>query len=140
VWSGSDNRQYKDNPQVEQVGSFHLFLVWCLCFEMIYLWWYFIKSLLNDETTMKCVIEFVMIVELTKKCQLSSGWMLKQWRKCYCSKMTCLRWIYYCVAMNIKPTMRCWLGYYEFVLLMKGTMSITKDFLLYFIECNCDKW
>jgi hypothetical protein len=24
---------------------------------MIYLWWYIIKSLLNDETMMKCLIE-----------------------------------------------------------------------------------
>jgi hypothetical protein len=35
---GSDHHQDEDNPQVEQVGGFHLFLVWCLCFEMIYLW------------------------------------------------------------------------------------------------------
>jgi hypothetical protein len=54
--------------------------------------------------------------------------------------MTCLRWTYYCVAMNIKRTMRCWLGYYEFGLLMNGSMSITKDLRLYFIGCNCDKW
>jgi len=54
--------------------------------------------------------------------------------------MTCLRWIYYYVAMNIKPAMKCWLGYYEFGLLMKGSMSITKDFLLYYIEYNWDKW
>jgi len=53
-----------------------------LCFEIIYLWCYFIISLLNDETTMKCVIEFLMIVELTRKCRSSSGWMLKQWQKC----------------------------------------------------------
>ena len=54
--------------------------------------------------------------------------------------MTCLRWIYYCATMNIKPTMRCGLGYYEFGLLMNGSMSITKDPLLYFIECNSDEW
>jgi hypothetical protein len=41
--------------------------------------------------------------------------------------------IYYCVAMNIKPTMRYWLDYYEFGLLMKGSMRILKDLLLYFI-------
>jgi hypothetical protein len=31
--------------------------------------------------------------------------------------------------------MRCWFGYYEFELLMNGSMSITND-----IECNCDEW
>ena len=54
--------------------------------------------------------------------------------------MTCLRWIYYCVAMKIKLTMRCGLGYYEFGLLMNGSMSSKKDLLLYFIECICDEW
>jgi hypothetical protein len=54
--------------------------------------------------------------------------------------MTCLRWIYYCVVMKIKLTMRCGLGYYEFGLLMNGSMSSTKDLLLYFIECICDEW
>jgi hypothetical protein len=68
---------------------------------MIYLWWNFIESMLNEETTMKCLNEF---------------------------------------STNIKPTMRCWLGYYEFRLLMNDSMSITKDLLLYFIECNCDEW
>jgi len=72
----------KDKPQVEQVGGFHLFLLWCLCFEMIYLWWYFIKSLLNEDMTMKCLIEFLMIVETTMKCRSGSCWMLKQWWKC----------------------------------------------------------
>jgi hypothetical protein len=43
-------------------------------------------------------------------------------------------------VMNIKLTMRCWLGYYEFGLLKNGCMSITKDILLYFIECNYDEW
>jgi hypothetical protein len=42
--------------------------------------------------------------------------------------------------MNIKPIMRCWLGYYEFGLLMNGSMSIKEDLLLYFIECNYDEW
>jgi hypothetical protein len=45
-------------------------------------WWYFIKSLLNDETMMKCLIEFVMIIKTTMKYRLSSWWMLKQWQKC----------------------------------------------------------
>jgi hypothetical protein len=54
--------------------------------------------------------------------------------------MTCLRWIYYCVAMNIKWTMRCGLSYYKFGLLTNGCMSITKDLLMYFIECNYDEW
>jgi len=75
----SDLRSSKDTLQEEWVGGFHLFLVWCLCFEIIYLWWYFIKSLLNDETTMKCLIEVLMIVEMTMKCRLGSCWMLKQW-------------------------------------------------------------
>jgi len=34
--------------------------------------------------------------------------------------------IYYCVLLN--------------VIVMNGCMNITKDLLLYFIECNCDKW
>jgi hypothetical protein len=48
--------------------------------------------------------------------------------------MTHLRWIYiyYCVVMNTKPNMRCCLGYYEFGLLMNGSMSVMKDLLLYF--------
>jgi hypothetical protein len=54
--------------------------------------------------------------------------------------MTYLKWIYYRVAMNIKPTIRCWLGYYELGLLTNGCISITKDLLLYFIECKCDEW
>jgi hypothetical protein len=40
---------------------------------MIYLWWFIIKSLLNDEMTMKCLIEFLMIVETTMK-YWSSYW------------------------------------------------------------------
>ena len=42
----------------------------------------FYKSLLNEETMMKCLIEFLMIVEMTMKCRTSSYWMLKQWWKC----------------------------------------------------------
>ena len=42
----------------------------------------FIKSLLNDETKKKCLIEFLMIVETTMKCRSSSWWILKQWWKC----------------------------------------------------------
>jgi len=34
--------------------------------------------------------------------------------------------IYFCVLLN--------------VIVMNGCMNITKDLLLYFIECNCDKW
>jgi hypothetical protein len=60
---GSDLLQEKDTLRMEQVGGSHLFLIWCLCFEMIYLWWYIIKSLLNNETTMMCLIEFWMIIE-----------------------------------------------------------------------------
>jgi hypothetical protein len=37
-----------------------------------------------------------------------------------------LRKIYYCVFLN--------------VIVMNGCMNITKDLLLYFIECNCDEW
>jgi EamA domain-containing membrane protein RarD len=124
---------------VEQVGGFHISLLWSLCFKMIYLWWSFIKSLLNDETTMKCLIEFLMIVETTMQCRSSSWGMLKQWQRCSSSEMTYLRWIYYCIAINDKLTMRCWLGYYEFRLLMNGCISIRKDLPLYFIECNCDE-
>jgi len=54
--------------------------------------------------------------------------------------MPCLKWMYYRVAMNIKPTMRCWLGYYEFRLLTNGCMSISNDLLLYFIKSNCEEW
>jgi hypothetical protein len=53
--------------------------------------------------------------------------------------MTCLKWIYYYVAMNIKPTMRCWLDYYEFRIMMNGCMSFIKDLLLYFMGCNYDE-
>ena len=69
----------EQRPNEEWVSGFHLFLVWCLCFEIIYLWWYFIKSLLNDEMMMKCLIEFLMIVKNTMKFWSCSCWMLKQW-------------------------------------------------------------
>jgi len=32
------------------------------------------------------------------------------------------------------------MGYYEFGLLMNGSISITKDLLLYFIRCKFDEW
>jgi hypothetical protein len=37
-----------------------------------------------------------------------------------------LQMIYYCILLN--------------VIMTNGCMSITKDLLLYFIECNCDEW
>jgi hypothetical protein len=64
----SNHRQDKDKLRVEQVGGSHLFLDDVYVFEMIYLWWYIIKSLLKDETMMKCLIELWMIVEMTMKC------------------------------------------------------------------------
>ena len=67
--------------------------------------------------------------------------------------MTYLRWIYYCVVMNIKSTMNldCWWMIVRVlrrihccilldVIMTNGCMSITKDPLLYFIGCNCDEW
>ena len=135
----SDHRQDRDKSQVEQVGVLHLLLVWCLCFEMILMmiyywileeWWnnnevstWILDDCQNDY---EMLIKFLMNVETMMK-------MLMFWNDMF-------EVIYYCVAMNIKLTMRCWLGYYEFGLLTNGCMSITKDLLLYFIECNYDEW
>jgi len=56
--------------------------------RMIFMFWnnllmmIFYYILVNDEMTMKCLIEFLMIVEMTMKYRLGFCWILKQWWKC----------------------------------------------------------
>ena len=45
---------------------------------------------------------------------------------CWWMVIWVLRRIYCCILLN--------------VIMTNGCMSITKDLLLYFIECNCDEW
>jgi hypothetical protein len=111
--------------------------------------------LLNDETPMKCLIEFLMIVETTMNCRSSSWWTLKQWRNCYCLKWPIwggyiivlwwiLNWIWDIDWAIMNLGCEEWLyKYYEgsivvFLLNVIVIIVLQRIYRCIFIECNCD--
>ena len=65
LWPGSDHRQDKDRPQVEQVGGFHLFPI------LMFMFW-------NDLLVMIFYLNPCCKRKRRRRVGLNSWWLLKQ--------------------------------------------------------------